>query len=187
MSFSQLLSDHGYLVVFVGCFLEGETILVLAGFAAHQGYLSLPVVLTVAFVAGSLGDQIFYWIGRRWGPLLAQRVPDFNNRTRPVVELLRRYDAPLIVGIRFMYGLRILGPIAIGGAGVPPRRFTLFNLLGAIVWAPLIGGLGYVFGHALEALLGDLQWLEQAGFVCIVVAALLLALVRRFMHLRSKS
>jgi len=47
-----LLADHGYLAVFIGSLLEGETILVLAGFAAHQGLLSLPLTLTIAFIEG---------------------------------------------------------------------------------------------------------------------------------------
>jgi membrane protein DedA with SNARE-associated domain len=64
MPFTQLLADHGYLAVLIGSLLEGETILVLAGFAAHQGHLSLPLVLAIAFVGGTFGDQIFFWLGR---------------------------------------------------------------------------------------------------------------------------
>lgn len=187
MSFTQLLTDYGYLAVFIGCLLEGETILVLAGFAAHQGHLSLAVVLTVAFIGGTLGDQMFFWIGRAWGSSLQVRFPGFSERSRRVIELLQRYDAPLIVGIRFMYGLRIVGPIAIGGSGVSPWRFVWFNLLGAAIWAPLIGGLGYLFGHAVEVLLGDLERFEEVGLVTIVVAALLVGLIRGLARFRSKS
>ena len=50
MSLAQLLADDRYLALFVGSLLDGETLLVLAGFAAHQGY---PVVLAVAFVGGT--------------------------------------------------------------------------------------------------------------------------------------
>src|SRR5437867_5755974 len=114
MSLAQLLADHGYLAVFVGSLLEGETILVLAGFAAHQGLLSLPLTLTIAFIGGTLGDQLFFWLGHTWGASLLRRIPGSDRRVRRVRELLSRYDALLIVGIRFMYGLRIVGPIAIG-------------------------------------------------------------------------
>ena len=84
MSFAQLLADYGYLAVFVGSLLEGETVLVLAGFAAHQGYLSLPLVLAVAFVGGTLGDQIFFWLGRAWGQSLLDRIPHSEHRVRRV-------------------------------------------------------------------------------------------------------
>ena len=128
MSLMQLLSDYGYAAVFVGSLLEGETILVLAGFAAHQGYLSLPMIIGIAFVGGTLGDQIFYWLGRVAGKTLLDRLPHATARTRRVNALLLRFDAPLIVGIRFMYGLRILGPIVIGTSSVPPWRFAIFKI-----------------------------------------------------------
>src|SRR5437867_13107588 len=105
MSLTQLLADHGYLAVFIGSLLEGATILVLAGFAAHQGHLSLPLTLTIAFVGGTLGDQFFFWLGRTRGASVLRRIPGSGQRTRRVGELLRRYDALLIVCIRFMYGL----------------------------------------------------------------------------------
>lgn len=186
MSIPQLLADYGYLAVFVGCLLEGETILVLAGFAAHQGHLSLPVTLAIAFVAGTLGDQIFYWIGREWGPGLLGRFPSMGERAVRVNQLLHRWDAPLIIGIRFMYGLRIVGPIAIGSSGVAPWRFAFFNVVGAAIWAPLVGGLGYLFGHALEALIGDIARLEEAGLLLIIVAGLLFTILRGYLRSRTE-
>jgi membrane protein DedA with SNARE-associated domain len=186
MSLAQLLADYGYLAVFVGCLLEGETILVLAGFAAHQGHLSLPLILAIAFVAGTLGDQIFYWLGRSRGPWLLDRFPRMGTRAHRVRQLLHRWDAPLIIGIRFMYGLRIVGPIAIGSSGVAPRRFAFFNVVGAAIWAPLVGGLGYLFGHAVEALVGDLERFEEAGLIFIVVAGLLYTIVRAVWKSRAE-
>jgi len=187
MSFTRLLTDYGYLAVFAGCLLEGETILLLAGFAAHQGHLSLPLVLMIAFIGGALGDQIFYWAGRAWGTALLGRMPGFQARARRVIALLKRHDALLIVGIRFMYGLRIAGPIAMGAVGLSPRRFSVFNLIGAAVWAPLVGGLGYLFGHAVEALLGDIARFEEVALALIIAAAALFALIHAWLRARAKS
>ncbi len=180
MSLAKLLADYGYLAVFVGSLLEGETILVMAGFAAHQGHLSLPVTLTIAFVGGTLGDQVFFWLGRTWGTTLLQRIPRAEPRAQRVAELLRRGDALLIVGIRFMYGLRIIGPIAIGAAGVAPGRFARYNVLGAAIWAPLIGGMGYLFGDALQLLLGNVARYEEVTLLLIIAVAMLFALWRRW-------
>ena len=88
MSLAQLLADYGYLAVFIGCLLEGETILVLAGFAAQQGLLSLPIVVTLAFVGGTLGDQIFFFIGKRYGESLLRRLPRFTSTAQRVNRLL---------------------------------------------------------------------------------------------------
>lgn len=165
----QLLADYGYLAVFVGALLEGESMLLIGAYAAHRGYLSLPMVIGVAFVGATLGDQFFFFIGRRFGRAIVARSPDFRRRTERVERLLLRYPGSIVIAIRFAYGLRIAGPIAIGMSELPARRFLMFNALGALIWAPLVAGLGYLFGHALEGLLGDLRQYELAGLVVLAV------------------
>jgi membrane protein DedA with SNARE-associated domain len=164
MTLVEFVSTYGYVAVLAGTLLEGESILLLAGFAAHQGHLSLELVLLVAFIGGTIGDQVFFWIGRRWGGQLLERSPLARARTARVGLLLQRWDAALVFGIRFMYGLRIAGPIAMGALGVSSTRFAVFNALGAAVWAVLIGGAGYLLGHSLQAWLGDIERYEGVIF-----------------------
>lgn len=182
MTLVQLISQYGYLAVFVGALLEGEAILVLAGFAAQQGHLSLAWVLAIAFVGGTLGDQIFFWLGKRWGGGLLRRIPGARESTLRVSRLLQRYDAWLVFGIRFMYGLRIAGPIAMGALGVAPRRFAIFNVLGAAVWAPLVGGAGYLLGHTLERLLGDIERYESRILWTALGAMVAVYLLKQGLH-----
>jgi membrane protein DedA with SNARE-associated domain len=186
MSLTHLLAQYGYLAVFIGSVLEGETILVLAGFAAHQGYLSFPVVLMVAVCGGTLGDQLFFFLGHRYGPAVIARFPRWTARAQQVRQLLQRYHAGVIVGIRFMYGLRIVGPIVIGASAVPPWRFVLFNLLGAMIWAVLVGGAGYLFGQTLQWLLADLKHDEEAVLLLVIAAAVLFGLARRLRRHRHE-
>ena len=186
MSITDFVADYGYFAVLIGSLLEGETILVLAGFAAQQGHLSLGTVLMIAFAGGTLGDQVFFWIGRIWGVALLQRFPALQCRARRVGELLRRYDAALIVGIRFMYGLRIAGPINMGACMIAPWRLAVFNVLGAAIWAPVVGGAGYVFGEALQTVIGDLRRFEDAILLVLVAAAVLFAAVRRGLQWRAR-
>lgn len=168
MTLVELVTAYGYLAVFVGTLLEGETVLLLAGFAAHQGYLSIHWVLLVAFVGGTLGDQLFFWAGRSWGGTLLERFPSVRARTLQVGELLRRWDAALVVAIRFLYGLRIAGPIAMGALHFHPKRFAAFNAFGAAIWALLIGGAGYFLGHGVQALLGDIAGYETTLLWCVL-------------------
>ena len=64
MSLTSLIEDYGYLALLIGTFLEGETILVLAGFAAQRGHLEIEWVIVVAFIGSFSGDQLFFYIGR---------------------------------------------------------------------------------------------------------------------------
>ncbi len=185
MSLTQALSEYGYLAVFVGSILEGETILILAGFAAQQGYLSLPLVIALAFCGGTLGDQIFFLLGRCYGGPLLSRFPRLALRAQAVSQLILRYHTGLIVGVRFMYGFRIAGPILIGMSDVPAWRFVLLNLLGAALWATLIGGAGYLFGQTLQSLVPDLKRHEEMALLLMLAVAVLIGLLR-WLHARHR-
>jgi membrane protein DedA with SNARE-associated domain len=162
MTLVEFVSTYGYLAVLAGALLEGESILLLAGFAAHQGMLSLPLVLFVAFVGGLAGDQMFFFAGRRWGGPLLARSPRLQVHAVRVGALLRRWDAALVVGVRFMYGLRIAGPVAMGALRFSRMRFVIFNTIGAALWSVLVGGTGYLVGHGLQMMIGRIEEYQGA-------------------------
>jgi membrane protein DedA with SNARE-associated domain len=167
----------GYLAIFVGTFLEGESILALGGLAAEHGYLSFPVVVAVAVLGGFLGDQFFFFVGRRYGDRVLARFPFVSAKALRVQALLRRWDILAVILIRFLYGLRIAGPIVIGSCGIALWRLVLFNLIGALIWALLVAGIGYVAGQALGEWVGRLQQSEIFLVMAAVLAAVALWLV----------
>ena len=179
MAPADLLSQYGYLALFVGCLLEGETLLLLAGMAAHGGYLWFPLVVVIAFVGGTLGDQILFFVGRRSGGPLLQRWPRFERPAARVQALVERHSSLLIVAVRFMYGLRLIGPVVIGMSPVSPVRFAALNMIGAALWAFSVAGTGYLFGHAIEWLLADLAIFEKVALAVAVAVALALFFVHR--------
>ena len=180
MDLAGLIDSYGYIAVFIGAFLEGETILALAGLAAYRGYMDFLTVVLVAMFAGFLGDQFYFFLGRFKGKQLLARFPHAEERAHRFDALLARWHAPLIVGIRFMYGFRILGPIMLGMGRVPAWKFVLYNFIGAAIWAPLIAGIGYKFGEVLETVLGDMKRFELWVFAAIVVIGATIFLVHHF-------
>jgi membrane protein DedA with SNARE-associated domain len=175
----QFLETYGYFALLLGTLLEGETILALAGYAAYQGWMSFPVVVGIAIVGGFLGDQFFFFLGRRYGDRLLARFPGMAAKAPRVKQLLCRWDAPLVIMIRFMYGLRIAGPIVIGSCGIARWRLALFNFIGALIWAPLVAGVGYVAGHALQQILHDIHRMQAVLMAVLVLALLAIWLIRR--------
>jgi membrane protein DedA with SNARE-associated domain len=166
----ELIQSWGYGAVLAGSLLEGETLLLLGGFAAHRGYLSLPLVIGVAAIGGFFGDQVYFLLGRRYGERLLARFPRLRPRAARVRALIERHHLPMILAVRFLYGLRTVGPMAIGMTAVPWLRFLLLNLLGAVLWAASVTLAGYAFGQAFELILGDIRRFEE-----VLVAALALA------------
>ena len=179
MTLGTLIETHGYWILALGCLLEGETILALAGFAAHRGYLDPVAVVGIAAVAGFTGDQFYFWLGRRHGPAVLARWPSVAVQAERVRRLSERHQALMIIGVRFAYGLRIAGPILLGTLSVPARRFALFNAIGALLWASLIAGLGWTFGHAAELALGRVAHLEGWLLLGLAAAGAIVWWVRR--------
>jgi membrane protein DedA with SNARE-associated domain len=150
MTVSALVAQYGYAFVFAGALTEGESVLLAAGFAAHRGMLELDRVIAVAFVAGTLGDQFYFYLGRRHGQRLLARWPALQARAQRVRPLLERHPNAAIFSLRFLYGLRTAGPIALGMLGVSARRFAEPAQRGPVVAGFLPAGLQ--FGQVLQLL-----------------------------------
>lgn len=161
----------GYLAVFLGAFLEGESVVFLAGLAAQHGYLSLPAVIAIAGTAAFLGDQCFFFVGRRYGNRLLERFPRLAARAPRVQAMLRRRDVLAIILVRFAYGIRTAGPIVIGSCGIPAWRVALFNFIGVLLWAPLVAGLGYFAGELVQRLVGRVPHPEVLLAAALVLVA----------------
>ena len=160
MTLESLVDAYGYLAVLVGTFLEGETILVLGGFAAHRGYMALPWVILAAFIGSLCGDQLFFFLGRWHSQAILSKRPTWKVRVDKAQKLLERFRTPLILAFRFLYGLRTVAPFVIGMSSVPTAKFIFLNAAGALVWAAAVGTGGYLFGSALEILIGNIKHYE---------------------------
>jgi len=178
----DVVGQLGYLAILVGTFLEGESVLALGGVAASYGYLTFPKVVAVAVLGAFTGDQVAFYLGRRFGPVILARNPALARKAQRVQALVRRWDAPAVIGLRFMYGMRIAGPIVIGTCGISPWRLALFNFIGTLIWAPLVAAVGYLAGQALEHWIGRLQHVQIALLMLValvVVAWTLVHFLRR--------
>lgn len=172
----SLITHYGYWAVLVGTFLEGETVLVLGGFAAYQGYLSLPWVILAAFAGSFSGDQLFFSLGRKYSARILLKRPAWQTQVNRVNKLMDRFQSWLILMFRFMYGLRTVTPFVIGMSPIPRVRFSLLNGIGALAWAAAIGTGGYLFGNLLEIFLGKIKHYEIEILAAIVAVGLIIGL-----------
>ncbi len=174
----QLVAQYGYWAVLAGTFFEGETVPVLAGFAAHQGLLRLDLVMLCAFAGSFAGDQVWFWVGRRYGKRWMAKRPGSAAAAEKVGRLLDRWGDGFILSFRFLYGLRAVSPVAIGLSSVSTWRFGVLNLISAAVWAVVVGAVGYLFGDAIEGVLGELKHWEHRIFAGLGIAVALFVLHR---------
>jgi membrane protein DedA with SNARE-associated domain len=183
VSVEQLVQAYGYPVILLGTVVEGQPVMLFGGFAAHRGYLDLvPWVILAGAVGNFLGYQAWFLAARKLGRPLLERRPHWTGRIEQVQSWLKRYEAMLIVGIRFMAGFDTVGTVAIGMSDVSLHRFTVLNALGALIWAATLAAAGYLLGNVLELALGDLAKVEKPLLVGIVVLTIVWVIWR---HVRD--
>ena len=187
MSLESIIETYGYWAILVGTFLEGETILVLGGFAAHQGYMTLAGVIVAAFWGSFSGDQLFFHLGRRHSQAFLARRPSWKLRIDKAHRLLERFESVYIVGFRFLYGLRTVSPFVIGMSSVPTWKFILLNAIGAFLWAVVIGTSGYLFGSAAEVLIGNIKHYELAVLAAIAAIGIVIWATHLYFGRKKKS
>ena len=102
MTLEYLISQYGYIALFIGVFIEGETILIAAGFAARLGHLSLTWVILIAFAGSLAGDQFYFFLGRVRGKTFLQKRPRWEAKVKRAWALFEHYRTLVIVGFRFM-------------------------------------------------------------------------------------
>lgn len=176
MDINELITQYGYIAVVIGSIAEGETITLLGGVAAHQGLLKLPWVIAAAAIGGMIGDQVLFFIGHYFGQPILSRFSRYQDKIEQAQSLIRRHPYLFVIGCRFMYGFRIIGPVIIGASKLPPSIFIPLNILGALVWASLFVTLGYVGGEIIYPWLEYLDHhLKYAAWVIIALVAVVAA------------
>jgi len=88
--------------------------------------------------------------------------------------MLERRPIGFVLGFRFLYGLRIVSPLAIGASALPLRRFVALNVCAAIIWGISFTALGYLFGSAIERVAGDMRSVGPVLIGAAILAACLI-------------
>jgi len=191
-----LSAPWGYLVVGTGTFLEnsvgagvivpGETLVILGGFYARVGDLSLPWVAFAACVGAVLGDNTGYLIGRRYGRgFLERHGRKLFITPRRLEQADRYYEAhggkTVFLG-RFIPVVRSVGFILAGVAKMEWRRFLPYDVAGAVIWGVGHTFLGYVLGASYERWKG---YLTGVGLVILVILLLLIGTTKLLATRRS--
>jgi membrane protein DedA with SNARE-associated domain len=169
MTLETFVTLYGYPALLVGSLMEGETIVIIAGFLAHSGHLYLPWVMLIAFVGAFTADQFFFQVGKRKGKAFLEKRPKWEPRVNKVRRFLVGYQVIAILAYRFIYGMRTITPIVIGASGYSTLRFIGLNLCSTLLWSAAVSAAGYYFGRLFQTILQDVQHYEI--IIMLVIAA----------------
>ncbi|ECE6399140.1 DedA family protein [Salmonella enterica subsp. salamae] len=186
MDINTLITHYGYAALVIGSMAEGETVTLLGGVAAHQGLLKFPLAAAAVALGGMMGDQLLYLLGRCYGGKILRRFPRYHTKIRHAQKMIQRHPYLFVIGTRFMYGFRVVGPLLIGASRLPPKIFLPLNIVGALIWALLFTTLGYLGGEVIAPWLHDLDQHLRHG-VWLILAVVLVVGVRWWLKRRDKA
>lgn len=158
-----------FLIIFVETgvvvmpFLPGDSLLFVVGALCGAGLMHWPLTAGLLLLAAVLGDQVNYAIGRFIGPKVFQWEDSrfFNKRAFDRAhDFYERYGGITIILARFMPFIRTFAPFVAGVAAMSRRRFSAYNILGAVIWVIGLTSAGYFFGNIpwVQANLSKIIW-----------------------------
>ncbi|WP_067703486.1 DedA family protein [Nocardia jejuensis] len=167
--------------------LPGDSLLFTGGLLSASAtpppwmsmWLLVPAVVIVAFI----GDQSAYWIGRKIGPAMFNKEDTRFFKKRYVTEtheFFEKHGPKTIILARFVPIVRTFMPVLAGVSKMDYRKFVMFDIIGAILWAGGITVLGYFLGN-VEFIRKNVE----AIFLLIVFISILPAIITVVKKLRS--
>lgn len=178
----EYLTAHGYWVLFIWTFMEGEAGLIFAGFLAFQGYFTIPGVMATAFAGAFCGDQFYFYLGRWKGPFLLSHSHFLVKKLRKGLKLIEKYGSLVAFTSRFTYGFRIVLPIILGMTHFAGRKFLWLNLFSALSWSILFTLAGWTFGKSAELFVGNDAKRYEHYLFGILAGIILLIWLWHFYH-----
>jgi membrane protein DedA with SNARE-associated domain len=176
---NELLIQLGYTALYLGTVIEGEGFILVAGFLAHRGYFRLGIVILLATLGAFSGDLLYFSLGRRYGRSLLKR----SRRAEAFVPwfegFMARHHVLWIFGMRYLYGVRWLGAALAGSTQMSATRFAALSLPACLLWALVVGLIGYGAGEMLERLLDNVRRYELLITVILVLFAVVYGIVAR--------
>jgi membrane-associated protein len=145
-----------FLIIFVETgvvvmpFLPGDSLLFIVGAMCGAGLMNLPLVMGLLLVAAILGDQTNYTVGRYFGPKVFQWEDSrfFSRKGFDQAHAFYEKSGGItIILARFMPFVRTFVPFVAGVAEMTRSKFTLFNVVGAVIWVVGLLLAGYLFGN----------------------------------------
>ena len=189
----HLVDTAGYPLLFLlvmsessGVPVPGETALITGGILASQGKMQIEFVIGLAILGAIIGDNIGYLIGRKGGRWVLERPGPFLRQRQEVLRVgepfFERHGPKAVYFGRFLLGLRVWASWLAGATRMHWRSFVIWNALGGISWALLVGLFAYFLGHSAS---NAIETFGLFGLVAAVIAVISFVVLHRRHRARS--
>ena len=175
------IEKYGIIAVFVGTFLEGESVLMISGAMASQNFLNPLYVWAAASLGAWTGHIVWFVIGKLIGKSAVDKIADrynFSAKVHSIYSLVSANRIKTVVLLQYLYGVRIVGALTFGISDIKFRWFSIAELINCSIWALVIGSIGFVLGKTVSALS------HSAAFTIWIAVSIviLIFIVRKIFH-----
>ena len=155
--FLIIFAETGLIIAsFLMPFLPGDALIFTIGLLAQEGSLNIYLVIPLLIFAAILGDNLNYYVGKRFGDYIMNSEKDFFIKKKHLEKAKDFFDKNgknSIIIARFVPVIRTIVPFLCGSTKVKYSTFLSFSMIGAVLWVGVIGLLGYN--------LGKIQWVKD--------------------------
>jgi len=182
------LEKFGYIGIFVGTFLEGETTVLLGGIFSKLGYMNIYKVILFAFLGTFAGDFTFFALGKKFGRNMIDRYEFLSSKVPIADKIIKKHGNFIIFIIRFLVGIRAVILILLGCTNIRISKFLFFSIANSILWSIAVSIIGYVFGKVVYIFVKDMkhyEWHILSGIILLII--IFIVIYRRIMEKKEKS
>lgn len=162
------LATYGYIGLFLYSLGGGFVALVGAGVLSFMGKMDLSLSITIAFIANALGDFLLFYMARYQKTMMMEGIRKHRRKLALSHVMMKKYGSWIIFIQKYVYGIKTLIPIAIGLTKYDFKKFAIFNVISAGVWALTIGLASFYSGGFLvkvAEIIGDKPWIAPLVLV----------------------
>ncbi|MBM0636666.1 DedA family protein [Campylobacter sp. VicNov18] len=146
------LIKYGYIVLFFYSLGGGMVGILAAGVLSSQGKMDLSLCIILAFIGNTLGSTLLFILGKYYKKDIMPYFKKHRRKLALAMMKIKQYGTFLLIGQKFIYGLKTFIPIAAGIAKYNFTKFLALNTLASLIWAFTLGLIAYIFGHIIETI-----------------------------------
>ena len=155
--FAIIFAETGLIVAsFLMPFLPGDALIFTIGLLSQEESLNIWIVIPLLMFAAVLGDNVNYYVGKRFGDYIMNSEKDRfikKNHIEKAKDFFDKNGKNSIIIARFVPVVRTIVPFLCGSTKVKYSTFLTFSIIGAFLWVGVIGLLGYN--------LGKIEWVKE--------------------------
>lgn len=185
LDWTSLLQNYGYLAIFIGTILEGETVLLLGSFAAHQNILNIWLLIFTATAGAFIGDQFYYQVGSKVGHNFINNRPQLADKFHKASTFVEKYPTITILCMRFAWGLRTIIPISFGIKKYNYLYYFITNLIASFIWAIVIVFIGVQIIHWIHQVWDNILHTHLHLIILTTLALTIIIITYKFVFLKK--